>query len=529
MEPVQPDRRVCEPEFARRIREARAAGRRIRLRVSGGLLAVGIPIALASMSATLLLFSGGMREAREKTRPNGAFLALSVAPPAWTLSFMALLPTDAGLIRATLEAATVSLIACFAFCCYIVALTAEGKFHYHDLTCQRDAPNHCWAPIYNYGGWAACFAFFLCWMLWIGRTKATAPVRFGQVYCHTICKAMHQYRVEQGTAKFTMLFLAAGFPGMFPGFWLERALPDDQCYVMPARMTLQSAWVAIRCFSVLVAVHWCATVVYSGVLSDARSPFDTMSGSVFGISMLLFMGILPSAAKRRRAMAFLRRLAQTAEEGEATTIGTLIGQMGAARAFEYATQTFRVVNGPELKAADFSAISYGVIVNSGTRQDITSLEFHRTQHADLGDCDAFISHSWRDDGTERWQSVVQWMSTFEASSGRTATFWIDALCLNQQRLDQSLAALPLYLAGCQQLLVLYGRSFPSRLWCIMELCARTATTCHALVHLPAPLRTRVCTARQVVLGDGLPGASNCTLIPRQPAFGTLNTAYQCSP
>ena len=420
---------------------------------------------------------------------------------------MALLPTDAEWVRAVAEAAAVSLFVCFAFCCFIVALSVDGKFHYREFTCERSAPYHCWAVLVSYGGWAACFGFVTCWLLWLLRPKATAPVRFGRVYRHMICRAMRQYRAEHGTAKFASLFLAAGFPGLFPGFWLERA--DVQFYLLPARLQLQMSWVGIRCFSVIVTVHWCSTTIYSGVLSDARPLFDTISGCVFGTSLLLFMGILPSAGRRRRAMAFLRRLAQTVEEGEATTIGSLIGRIDASRAFEYATQTFRVVDGHGLEAADFGESSYDVMISRESRAHAGFLDSRRTRHVDLGECDAFISHSWRENGTEQWHSVMQWMSTFEASMGHPPTFWIDSLCLNQQHIDQSLAALPLYLAGCQQLVVLYGLSFPSRLWCIMELCARASP--HALRTAPPHLRP----SSRMKLGAaiGLLGPCRYTLAP----------------
>ena len=42
-------------------------------------------------------------------------------------------------------------------------------------------------------------------------------------------------------------------------------------------------------------------------------------------------------------------------------------------------------------------------------------------------------------------------------------------CIDQENIDANLASLPIFLAGCKQLVVLAGTTYPSRLWCVMEL------------------------------------------------------------
>jgi len=42
-------------------------------------------------------------------------------------------------------------------------------------------------------------------------------------------------------------------------------------------------------------------------------------------------------------------------------------------------------------------------------------------------------------------------------------------CIDQNDVDASLALLPVYLAGCQSLVVLLGPTYCTRLWCIVEL------------------------------------------------------------
>ena len=45
----------------------------------------------------------------------------------------------------------------------------------------------------------------------------------------------------------------------------------------------------------------------------------------------------------------------------------------------------------------------------------------------------------------------------------------DKACIDQSDIEQSLACLPVFLAGCQTLLVVAGPTYCSRLWCVMEL------------------------------------------------------------
>ena len=53
---------------------------------------------------------------------------------------------------------------------------------------------------------------------------------------------------------------------------------------------------------------------------------------------------------------------------------------------------------------------------------------------------------------------------FEKANGREPKVWLDKACIDQNNIDESLAALPLYLAGCSQLVVLAGPTYASRLW-----------------------------------------------------------------
>ena len=84
--------------------------------------------------------------------------------------------------------------------------------------------------------------------------------------------------------------------------------------------------------------------------------------------------------------------------------------------------------------------------------------------------DAFVSHSWHDAAPPKMAAIVAWRAAFEkANVGRPPLLWLDKACIAQDDIQTSLAALPVYLAWCAQLLVLAGPTYCSRLWCVVEI------------------------------------------------------------
>ena len=83
--------------------------------------------------------------------------------------------------------------------------------------------------------------------------------------------------------------------------------------------------------------------------------------------------------------------------------------------------------------------------------------------------DAFMSHSWSDDGVSKYAALCEWAAEFHAATSRQPQLWLDKACIPQTSIDASLAVLPIFLSGCVELLVIAGPSYPTRLWCIMEL------------------------------------------------------------
>lgn len=58
--------------------------------------------------------------------------------------------------------------------------------------------------------------------------------------------------------------------------------------------------------------------------------------------------------------------------------------------------------------------------------------------------DAFVSHSWQDDGRAKFEALRAWAARFAAEHGREPLLWLDKACIDQQNIGASLAGIPVY-------------------------------------------------------------------------------------
>ena len=91
----------------------------------------------------------------------------------------------------------------------------------------------------------------------------------------------------------------------------------------------------------------------------------------------------------------------------------------------------------------------------------------KTKAAALGELDAFVSHSWRDDGAKKYKGLRGWADAFEARES-APLIWLDKASIDQTDISTALACL-VYLAGCRELLILAGPTYVERLWCVVEI------------------------------------------------------------
>ena len=232
---------------------------------------------------------------------------------------------------------------------------------------------------------------------------------------------------------------------------------------IPTRTKLSTLWFTLRLFYIgcggLLVVSMTAVSVSEIALRNS-----TIVRAYFacGCGWISF-GLVANSRNRRAAMGILHRVGAHADVAAAATVASLLGGVGTRETLSLAKRSFRCISMDTLVASDFDGNSTTSTSGSGR-----SLIEHTTASG-FGGVDAFISHSWSDCGSEKWAALKQWSDEFEREHGRMPLVWLDKACIDQQRIAESLACLPVFLGGCRELIVLLGPSYPSRLWCIMEL------------------------------------------------------------
>eukprot|EP00931_Biecheleriopsis_adriatica_P086788 TRINITY_DN61379_c0_g1_i1.p1 TRINITY_DN61379_c0_g1~~TRINITY_DN61379_c0_g1_i1.p1 ORF type:complete len:511 (+),score=61.64 TRINITY_DN61379_c0_g1_i1:53-1585(+) len=158
---------------------------------------------------------------------------------------------------------------------------------------------------------------------------------------------------------------------------------------------------------------------------------------------------------RSRVQAYL----MTMGGGQPTAAATaqLIRNQDVATVLEAATAKFRCVRCDQ--------VTPDIFRSKKADQSLYQL----STAAELGDVDAFVSHSWCDDPDAKWDALQEWRAKFWLAEGREPTLWIDRICIEGSDIEDNLLCLPVFLAGTKKLLVLAGTSYLHRLWCVVEL------------------------------------------------------------
>ena len=194
----------------------------------------------------------------------------------------------------------------------------------------------------------------------------------------------------------------------------------------------------------------------------------------------LLCAALATRRNRGRLHRRLGRLGRRGtEEEEAAAIAALVGSDDPEAILKRAVANFRCLPASQLLAADLAAADRIGSSPEHTSSTNSAALAAKTVPATMGEVTAFLSHSWRDEeeapgATHR--AVGQWARQQRRNLRPTGTepameptIWLDKACIDQNNIQQSLACLPIFLAGCQTLLVVAGPTYCSRLWCVMEL------------------------------------------------------------
>ena len=263
-----------------------------------------------------------------------------------------------------------------------------------------------------------------------------------------------------------MTFTACGLLGA--AFILAPTLPCAcQCpqRAMSPRATLRRLWMATRlAFSgcAIVNLNWAVQGIarYGSIAWLGTAAADEAKGALACSGCILVVVILTTPRNRAWAHQVLGSLGRSGvtKEAEAATIAALVQGSGSAEhALAEGCRRFRALPLASLKPDDLDS----------NRKDGSM--FTRTVGATLGKVDAFVSHSWSDPGAAKFKQLSSWGEEVQRTEGRDALIWLDKACIDQGAIQANLAALPVFLSGCHELVVLAGETYASRLWCVVEL------------------------------------------------------------
>ena len=251
----------------------------------------------------------------------------------------------------------------------------------------------------------------------------------------------------------------------------------DGTWAMQPSVRLRRLWAAAR----LICLLFAANTLPLGVVALVEGvDYLGAAANLFAGScaLLLLLAFRPSSRRRMHALLF-EHLHFDDQSRAAAMVASMTGGITAEAALQSASLNFRVVDFSELRADDFASSQ----THGGPA---TARRGARTRRVALGECDAFVSHSWSDDGDAKFCALRTWAEAFTARFGRTPLLWVDKFSLNQGNLSQGLASLPVNLAGCARLVCLLGPTYLDRLWTLLELLTftRMGADHSALVVLP---------------------------------------------
>jgi len=175
-----------------------------------------------------------------------------------------------------------------------------------------------------------------------------------------------------------------------------------------------------------------------------------------------------SAAVERRQRQILETLKEAARalSGPSLLLAALFQDTEPDALLDAAVRRFRCISWDVLRMCS-DIITEGAILAEAGPGDRALYDL--SEACRLSMCDFFWSHSWSDDGNLKWAAISTWCEQFRETHSRAPKLWLDKVCIDQADILSDLQCLPIFLAGCSELVVTSGVTYTSRLWCCVEL------------------------------------------------------------
>ncbi|KAG8457571.1 hypothetical protein KFE25_003725 [Diacronema lutheri] len=218
---------------------------------------------------------------------------------------------------------------------------------------------------------------------------------------------------------------------------------------------VDAIWVAFSASWFLPGLSAVIAFTTGTYISDLAVEFQSEAS---GVTMLFFSLLGMSKGVRRRAHGWLASIG--GETSAAVTISTMFAGGGLRADEDMLARTHAT-----LCSVSAAHVTLAAFCSSESADEL----FDATSPARLGEIDAFISHSWWDDPSERFAAFQAWRAEFKREHKREATVWLDKYCMQSDDAARSLPCLPLYVSGCRNLVLLRGPTLLGRMWCLIEL------------------------------------------------------------
>ena len=365
--------------------------------------------------------------------------ALGLCPTSYCVLLLATLPTDAKLIR-FIGALTLLALAFFATAFGIAAALIGLQ-----VRCPYEGANTCRSVAFGAG------TFALGCVLSVHPFVQTLRLLPGARRVPLVA-AWRMARNRLGAVTGTTVTLVAT-----PIVW---ALSQDEAsFRLSPRASLHAYWFNFRVMFLGWAMVWIGTVGTAVGLGSSLAIEPVLPSLLTCAACFLLTTLFGNARARDRVHEVLGRLGMKAEVSEAAGIAAVL--CGGLRPKEAVAQAREL----------FSGLSFACLRREHfEKAAVASADMHDlVQPKRLGDVDIFLSHSWHDPVGPKWEALQKWCGAFEAKHGRSPVIWLDKACINQDDIAANLACLPVFLAGCQRLLVIAGPTYCERLWCVMEI------------------------------------------------------------
>jgi len=173
------------------------------------------------------------------------------------------------------------------------------------------------------------------------------------------------------------------------------------------------------------------------------------------VAEALALGIIASRP-RVRVMVQAYLASRGGACSSAVGIAALLGGRSTAEVQSIAFSLLRSVSAELLTAEDMA------------RPTPDTALYQLTEPASPHTIDCFISHSWRDNPDLKWAALQEWRGRFKTAHGREPLLFVDKYCMDSSDLTTSLMCLPVFLASCNELVILAGETYLLRLWCVVE-------------------------------------------------------------